>query len=154
MLRLPAIRDYVVKLDFQGKRYFEIPNGEVFWAGADWDGPIRCDATAFDYHPNWFKPGFGSVPPQRDAKVTVEGIKALNEIPSASVNPVIHVDGSALRITGTVKIDEILQHEGRTTATLCDTNWNKIADLPVRADNYVMPTGYHKITVTGDQGNP
>lgn len=154
VLRLPAIRDYVVKLDFQGKRYFEIPNGEVFWAGADWGGPIRCAATAFNYNPNWFKLGFGSMPAHSRAKVTVDGIKALGEIPSALVNPVIHVDGGALHVTGTVKTDQILQYEGGTFATLVDKNWNKLAELPVMADNYVMPTGYHKITVTGDRGDP
>ena len=83
------------------------------------------------------------MPARSHAKVTVEGIKALSEIPSALVNPVIHVDGSALSIQGTVKTDEILQYEGGTSATLYDKNWNKIADLPVKADNYVMPTGYH-----------
>ena len=131
----------------------------MFWAGADWGGPIRCAATAFNYNPNWFKLDFGSMPAHSHAKVTVEGIKALSEISSALVNPVIHVGGGTLSIQGTVKTDEILQYEGGHSATLYDKNWNEITDLPVKADNYVMPTGYHKVTVTngtvtGDQDNP
>jgi hypothetical protein len=154
VLRLPHIRDYVVKLDFKGRKYFEIPNGEVFWAGADWGGPIRSAATAFNYHPNWFKLDFGEIPARKTARVTVEGIKALKDIPAALVNPVISIGRGKLSVQGTVKSDQILQYEGGKSATLYDRNWNKIADLPVKVDKYVMATGYHKVTVTGDQKNP
>ena len=154
VLRLPSIRDYVVKLDFKGRKYFEVPNGEAFWAGADWGGPIRSAATACNYNPKWFKLDFGSIPARKTVKVTVEGIKALKDIPARLVNPVIGVGGGRLSVQGTVKTDEILQYEGGKSATLYDKNWNKIADLPVLADKYVMTTGYHKVTVTGDQDSP
>jgi len=86
--------------------------------------------------------------------VTIEGIKALKDLPSALVNPVIHVGRGTLRVEGTVKTDEILQYEGGNSATLYDRNWNRIADLPVQADRYVMPSGYDRIKVTGDQKDP
>ena len=91
------------------------------------------------------------MPAHRTSRVTVEGIKALKETPAALTNPVIHVGGGTLSVRGTVRTDEILQYEGGRSATLYDRNWNKLADLPVKADNYVMPTGYHKVSVTGDQ---
>lgn len=154
VLRLPHIRDYVVKLDFKGRKYCEIPNGEVFWAGSDWGGPTRCAATRYNYNPNWFKMDFGSIPPRKNAKVTVDGLKALKDFPSALVDPLIRVGNGTLTIKGTVKTDEIVKYEGGKTVTLYDRNWNRISDLPATAENYVMPTGYHKVSVSGNHNGP
>ena len=41
---------------------------------------------------------------------------------------------------------------GDDSATLFDRNWNKLADLPVEPEHYVMPTGYHKVAVPGEEG--
>jgi hypothetical protein len=102
----------------------------------------------------WFKLDFGRVPPGRTCRATVEGLKALKETPAALVDPVVRVGRGRLRVRGTVRTDEILRYEGGATATLFDRNWNRIADLPVEAENYVMPTGYHKVAVAGDGGGP
>jgi hypothetical protein len=41
MLRLPGNRDYPVPINFQGRRYIEIPSGEAYWADAAWGGPAK-----------------------------------------------------------------------------------------------------------------
>jgi len=154
LLRLPHIRDYAVTLDFKGKRYIEIPNGEAYWSDANWGGPTRSPSSEFNYKPNWFKLGFGSIPARTTAKATVEGIKALKEIHSKLENPVIHVDDGTLKIIGTVETEQYIKYTGGDKVSVYDNNWNKLKELPVTKDNYIMEKGYHKLSVTAGQDAP
>ena len=150
LLRMPRHRDYVVRLDFTGKRYFEIPNGEAYWVGSDWGGPRRSLSAAYNYQTDWFKLGFGEIPVRRKATVKVEGLKALAETEVTLRNPVIHVGDGTMTIEGEVKSNQQLRYTGGNTVGLHDRNWKKIEDLPVKLDDYVIGKGYHKVWLTAD----
>jgi hypothetical protein len=154
VLRLPHVRDYAVTIDFDDRRYVEIPNGEVFWADANWGGPLKCDATAWNYHPDWLKIGFGKIPARTAAKVAVAGLKALRELPSRLVNPVIGVNDGELRVRGVVETDQYLAYDGGDVAVVYDKNWNEIRELDVDNKGYVMPRGYHRLSVSTKQPEP
>jgi hypothetical protein len=83
-------------------RCFEIPNGEAYWADAAWGGPQNSEAGRFSYQTDWFKLGFGKIPPRTSAKAKVEGLKALKEQPSELKNPTVRVEQGSLTIEGRV----------------------------------------------------
>jgi hypothetical protein len=151
VLRLPGNRDYVVPIDFEGRRYVEIPNGEAYWTNPAWGGLGRCDATRWEYQPEWFKLGFGALPPHTTVRVGIAGLKALKERPAALRNPTIHVDGGRLLIQGTIESEQYLEYDGGLAAIVYDRNWNKLSELPVKTENYVMPKGWHTLKVTSDE---
>ena len=149
IIRTKAGRDYPVKLDFKGKRYIEIPDAQYYWNQADWGGPTKSAAAAFDYNVSSFKIGFGRVPANTKVRVKVEGVKALKEYEATLVDPKISLDGrGSLTVKGEFKSTQWLEYRGGRTAVLYDQNWNKIADLPVVLDNYVVGSGWHKFTVS------
>ena len=55
-------RDYVVPIDFAGRRYVEIPNGEVTWASSSWGW--RMETKSNDYSQvRRANIGVGEIPP-------------------------------------------------------------------------------------------
>lgn len=150
LVRMPKHRDYVVRLDFTGRKYFEIPNGEAYWVGSDWGGPRRSLSAAYNYETDWLKLGFGEIPAGRKATVKVEGLKALAETEVTLRNPVIHIGNGTMTIEGEVKSNQQLRYTGGNTVGLHDRNWKKIKDLPAKLDNYVMGKGYHRVWLTAD----
>lgn len=150
LLRMPRHRDYVIRLDFKGRKYFEIPNGEVYWVGSDWGGPTRSQSASFKYQTDWFKLGFGEIPTRSKATVKVEGLKALAETEVTLRKPIIHVGDGTMTIQGEIKSNQQLRYTGGNSVGLYDRNWKKIKDLPVKLDNYVMKKGYQKVWLTAD----
>jgi hypothetical protein len=148
--RLPRHRDYVVKLNFKGRRYIEIPNGEAYWVDSNWGGPGNSQSGAFNYATDWFKLGFGEIPRNSKATVKVEGLKALAETEVTIKNPVIHIGGGTMTIQGEVKSHQQLRYTGGKTVGLYDRNWKKIRNVSVVLNNYVMDTGYQKVQLTAD----
>ncbi|MEN6504386.1 MAG: hypothetical protein ABFD92_07600 [Planctomycetaceae bacterium] len=147
-------RDWVVKLDFKGRRYVESPSGEAAWANADWGWRYAC-AKTFDYgRAHDFLLGYGHVPPLTKASALVEGIKALAEIPAMLENPVIHTGAGTLTIKGRIASGQYLEYTGAATAALFDANWNKLAELPVEARQYVMPSGVSDVWVASAAKTP
>ena len=154
VLRLPGNRDYAVPLNFMGRRYIEIPNGEAYWADAAWGGPMRSEAVRYDYKADWYKLGFGEIPAGATAQVSVEGLQALHESESELHNPVIQVNGGRLAVQGSIKSNHYLEYKGGATAVVYDPDWNRLAELPVAVDNYQMPTGWHTLSVTVEPQAP
>ncbi|MEI6193138.1 MAG: hypothetical protein WCS42_02290 [Verrucomicrobiota bacterium] len=148
-----ARRDYVVPIDFSGRRYVEIPNGEVSWASSDWGW--RMETKSADYSKvRTVQIGFGQLPPGGNANVKVEQLTALGEIPVTLRNPVVHIGSGQLRVQGDVGSGQFLQYTGGDKATLYDANWHQLGELPVEKNNYIMPTGQGTITVTSEQIEP
>ncbi|MEE8450690.1 MAG: hypothetical protein V3R99_02215 [Thermoguttaceae bacterium] len=150
LLRMPRHRDYVVRLDFEGRRYHEIPNGEAYWVGSDWGGPRRSISSAYNYETDWFKLGFGEIPTGHKATVKVEGLKALAETEVTLVNPVIHIGNGTMTIEGRIESHQQLRYTGGNTVGLYDRNWKKIKNLPIKLDNYTMRRGDEKVWLTAD----
>ena len=133
-------RDYVVPIDFKGRRYIEIPNGEVSWASGAWGW--RMDTKSNNYaKPGQVKIGFGQLPPRCSASVKVEQLTALGEIPAPLVNPVVRVGLGQIRVRGTVPTGCFLEYAGGKEAVVYDENWRRRAVLPVEAENAIPPAG-------------
>ncbi len=148
-----ARRDYVVPIDFCGRRYVEIPNGEVSWARNDWGW--RMETKSADYSKvHTVQIGFGQLPTGRKANVKVEQLTALGEIPVALNKPVIHIGSGQLRVQGAIGSGQFLQYAGGDKAILYDANWHQLTEFPVEKDNYIMPTGQSSVTVTSEQSSP
>ena len=146
-------RDYVVPIDFKGRRHIEIPHGEAAWSSGAWGW--RMETKQADYaRINTVKLGFGFVPPRTNASVLVENLQALAEIPATLQNPVFRLGGGTLSVQGEIASGQYLEFSGGARASLYDENWQKIKDLPVTLHNFTAPTGDVKITVTSAQTTP
>lgn len=146
-------RDYIVPIDFNGRRYVEIPNGEVSWARSDWGWRMETKSTDYS-NVRSVAIGFGQLPPGAKARVKVEQLTALGEIPVTLKNPVIHAGSDQLRVQGAVGCGQFLQYAGGDQATLYDENWHQLRKLPVEKDNYILPTGPGSVRVTSEPTDP
>ena len=121
LLIMVGSRDYIVPLDFEGRRYVEIPNGEVSWSRSDWGW--RMETKSNDYgHVRQVKIGFGELPPHCTASVRVERLTALGEALVELQNPVVHVDQGQVAVHGAIPSGHFLQYDGGDRATVFDEN--------------------------------
>jgi hypothetical protein len=81
------------------------------------------------------------VPPKTTASVGIRGLRFLPEVPAALLNPVINAGKGRLRVNGVVPGAHILWYRGGQTAGVYDLNWNKVDELPVDAEDFLLPTG-------------
>jgi hypothetical protein len=146
-------RDYVVPVDFTGARDIVIPNGEAAWASGHWGW--RMDTKSVDYrHQRSCRLGVARLPAKGRASILVENLQALAEIPTRLENPLIRTGPGSLRVRGVVASGELLTYEGGAFATVFDENWNKLRDLPVEPQDYVMPPGSSPVTLLTDTPAP
>lgn len=141
--------DYVVPIDFTGTRYVEIPHGQAAWADGRWGWRVATHRGSYD-RVGRFSLGLAYVPKKTTSTVKVQSPKALNEIDSPLVNPVIHIDDGSLKIVGSIAAGHYLQYQGGHEAIVFDENWNRFKRLPVQIRNYIMPQGWGNISVTAD----
>ena len=142
-------RDYVVSIDFKGRRYIEIPNGEVSWANGDWGW--RMDTKTNNYAKvHQVKIGFGQLPAHSSATVTVEQLTALGEVSKPLVNPVVNTGIGWIRLHGSVPCGYFLQYVGGRKATVYDENWRAQGELDVETSAPDAPHGSLHIQVAAD----
>ncbi|MBT3200602.1 MAG: hypothetical protein HN350_11870 [Phycisphaerales bacterium] len=137
-------RDYIVPLDFKGKRYVEIPTPQASWAHSRW--------PFFNAYKRWrgntitkISLGLDGVAPRTVASVLIEDIRFLPETNSALVNPTIKIGAGDIRIKGTISSGQYVWYRGGKSAGVYDLNWNKLRDLPVTINSAQSPTGYSDI---------
>jgi hypothetical protein len=146
-------RDYVVKLDFTGKRKIVIPTGEVSWANGYWGR--RPGTERFGYSGiERISMGFGYIPAKTSPKVKVENMQLLEDRPSKLINPIVTTGTGELRVTGEIESDQYLRYTGGGQATVYDENWKQVKQLPVTLHEYLMPTGVAPLSVRVSQGAP
>jgi hypothetical protein len=140
-------RDYIVPIDFTGKRYIEIPTPQASWADSRW--PFL---NAYKrWHGNTISRislGFDKIPPKTKASVLIEELRFLPETNSALVDPAVMVGAGEIRVKGTVPTDRYLWYRGGNSVGVYDLNWNKLEDLPVTLHKAEAPTGYSDIQFT------
>jgi hypothetical protein len=146
-------RDYVVPIDFTGQRYVEIPNGEVAWSSGAWGWRMETKSTDYSKVQR-VKIGFGELPPGVQARVKVERLTALGELPVALQNPVLHVGSEQIRVRGIVASGHYLQYSGGSHAIVYDENWNQRSKLPVEPTRSLMPSGTVEVSVHVEQPGP
>lgn len=146
-------RDYIVPIDFNGRRYVEIPNGEVSWASSAWGWRMETKSTDYS-NVRSLQIGIGQMPPGRRTSVRIEELTALGETPVELENPVIQVGAGWLRVRGSIPCGQFLQYTGGNKATLYDENWRRRAELSVETTDCLMPRGQTDITVKTEHTGP
>lgn len=148
-------RDYAIPISFSGRRYIEIPHGEAAYALKAW-GWRFASSKGFDYKGvNMLTLGLGYCPARSSVDIRVSGLKALKEIRMPLNDPTFVTARGKLQIKGEIPFDHYLEYQGGTVASLCDANWNKVADLPAISDAPVtVPRGTSAITVKTSREGP
>jgi hypothetical protein len=141
-------------VDFTGRRYVEIPHGEAAYALSKWGWRFAASKGANYASIRNLSLGFGYLPAGSEASLKVSGLKALKEIPVPLTDPVIATAQGTLSVQGLVPNEHYLEYQGGQTATLYDANWNKVAELPVQAENAMVPAKDSPITVKTAQSGP
>jgi len=139
-------RDYVVKLDFKGCKYVEIPSPQVAWANGD----IPFYSAYKRWHSNSISRislGLENIPPKSKATVLIEDLRFLPEKHSALVNPELHLGAAKLCITGVIPTGSYLWYQGGKSVAVYDLNWNKVKELSVTLDDGKMPAAWADIKV-------
>jgi hypothetical protein len=148
-------RDYIVHLDFTGKRYVEIPSPQASWADDRW--PFTDDYKRWRGNSiSKISLGIDRVKPNSTASVLLENLRFLPEKASALVNPSINVGTGGITINGTVPSDRYLWYQGGDKVGVYDLNWNKLEDLPVTLANAAAASGDVDLSVTNhkEDGSP
>lgn len=148
-----GVRDYVVKVDFKGRRTVSIPSGEASWADGNWGW--RFGAKHFDYaEVRHVSLGFGMIPPRTNPRVRISDLRAMCDLPSKLVNPTIRTGAGLLTVNGEIESGCYLRYDGGDAATVHDRNWKKLRSLHVVRDGYVMPAGFAPVRVDVAVGTP
>ena len=142
-----AHRDYVIPVDFTGRKYIEIPNGEVSWARGDWGWRMETKSAQYA-RVGAVEIGIAQLPAHGQATVRVEQLTALGEIPAALDHPVLHLGAGELEVKGVVKSGQFLQYSGGSHARLYDENWHEQGQLKVKRHDFTVPTGPVTASVT------
>ena len=151
-IRGHGVRDYAVPIDFTGRRWIEIPNGEVAWAQDCWGWRMETK------HCNYAKVGvvqlgFGYIPPGTKPSVTVGRLQALAEIPVTLTNPVLTLGTWRVTMKGTVSSGEYLDYQSGDTATVYDANWNPLRTMGVSGSGEI-PTGPLAVSLDATSTGP
>jgi hypothetical protein len=119
-------RDYVVPINFTGRRWIEIPTGEQGWRVKNWGWAIATRQTLDYQYISSISIGFGHIPANKSCSVLVEGMTALAETAEALVNPTITLGGQLVSITGTIATENHFILDPNGTFTVYDQLWNVV----------------------------
>ncbi len=146
-------RDYVIPIDFKGTRRFLIPSGEVAWSDENWGW--RKSARHFDYSQvKKIEAGFGTLPPNCKASITIESMQAVGEH-SVEVNELkINVGDGSLTVKGPVQTGNYVWFTGGDRATIFDSNWQKMRELKVAKNDFLVLPGKQKISLETSGASP
>jgi len=147
----PRDRQYVVPLDFTGRRYVEIPHGQKSWSDGYWAKPHKWGK--FDVVPEvnlWL----GRIPANTGTRVAVEKLTALRELPQPLRNPGFRIGDGTLQVQGEIPSGAYLVYDGGDTATVFDANWHSLGERPVERSNWHAPSGPVQVELMTDQAGP
>jgi len=146
-------KDYVVPIDFTGRKDIFIPLGEVARTTGRWG--IRYHARSAGYGKfGAVSIGFARIPVNTQAKVLVENLRLVGNTPSSIKNPVIHAGAGTLSIKGEVKTDQYLWYQGGDTVGVYDLDWHLVQNLPVERKDYEIGHGFNEFWIEGEAANP
>jgi hypothetical protein len=154
-IRGRGTRDYVIPIDFEGRRYIEIPDPQVSWSDARF--PITSAWKRWSGHTvKSVKTGFATVPPSTKAAVFVEDIRLLPEKESALINPVVECGNGTISINGTIPSDRYIWYKGGDKVDVFDLNWNQLEELPATVKKAEVPAGRSNIRIKNNNsgGDP
>lgn len=142
--------DYVIPIDFTGRRYIEIPHAQAAWAEGRWGWRMGAKHAHYE-GVNWVKMGFGKLPAKSTARITVEGLTALREVDTHLKDAVLHFGSGSLAIHGAVPSGSYLTWDGGHTAVLHDANWNETGERTVTGVSQEVPAGEFEFRLTSSE---
>lgn len=134
-------RDYVVPLDFTGRRRVVIPNGEVAWSAAGWGWRMGSKHFNYDASLRAVSLGFGRIPAGATVSALVHRIELLEARPARLHDPVVHVGAGRLLVKGDVAEHEYLTYAVADGVRVFDANWNLLRSLEFTAEAFTAPLG-------------
>ena len=153
VIQIGQANDYVIPIDFTGRKDIVIPVSEAAHAINGWGmRPGTKGARHGLFHGVFI--GFGRVPANTHANVLIENLRMLGEKPSSIKNPVIHAGAGTLAIQGEVISDQYLWYQGGDKVGVYDKNWNLQAELPVVATNFEVDSGFSEFWIDGEYATP
>jgi hypothetical protein len=151
-----SVRDYYVRLDFQGRKYVQIPEaakGEVY-------------EFAFPYSNYWAirKLNFQTIsrvyifltnlPPGAAARARFGRLEALKERPLALRNPGLSVNGEFVRFPIQLEADWYLEYSGTGKARVFDADGFTKAEVVPSGTVPALRHGANRIVFLGEAGRP
>ena len=153
VLQVGNSKDYVVPIDFTGRKDIFIPISEASRTVGGWGMRYATKRAAYGvFHGVYI--GFGRVPGNTHAKVLIENLRMVGEKPSSIKNPVIHAGEGTLAIQGEVRSNQYLWYQGGDFVGVYENNWNHQASLPVVKTNFSVEKGFSEYWIDGECGNP
>jgi hypothetical protein len=153
-----AARKYMVANDVKGRRYVEIPCGEIGSHSYDLfrkDNGWHSIKLGFDYAKiKAISVGLVGIPPKTDVNCVLENPRALSEIQAPLSNPVFEMGPARLPVSGEVNTGEYLSYAGGQTVQIRDADRKLLREVPVKADKWAAPTGRCEIGVRSDGRAP
>jgi hypothetical protein len=151
------VRKYVVPLDFTGRRYVEVPTGEIgcdYYGLWGWNNGWSSIKLGFNYgRIRTISFGLIGVPPGATVNCAIESPKALAEDVVPLGNPVLETgDGRRLDVIGTVDTGEYLVYEGGAEAEVLNASRHTLRRLPVRLSGWELPAGRATVAVRVERG--
>jgi hypothetical protein len=144
-------KDYVIPMDFTGRREIVIPSGEVARTVGRWGMRYRTKSAGYGVFRD-VSIGFGRVMAKTHPTVLVENLRLLAATPSSIQDPVIHAGSGTLAIKGEVRSDHYLWYRGGDTVGVYDLNWHLVATLPTVPTTYEVDKGFSEFRIEGRCG--
>ena len=116
-------RDYVVPINFTGRRWIVIPSCEAGWRVSNWGWTWMAGQTIDYQYIDNIKIGIGHIPASTTCSVKVDGLVAMKETAEGLVNPTITLGGQSVNVTGTIASGNNFILEPNGLFTVYTTNW-------------------------------
>ena len=152
-IQVGPFKDYVIPINFTGRKEVFIPLGEVSRTLRAWGMRDTTKRAVYGLFHGVFI-GFGRVPANTHPKVLIENLRMVAEKPSSISNPVIHAGAGTLAIQGEVKSGQYLWYQGGDRVGIYDKNWNLQTELPAVASNYAVDKGLSEFRIEGACSTP
>ena len=143
-------RDYLVPIDFVGKKDIVIPCGEVSWSDLRWGWRFETKHMGYGALTK-ASLGLGMIPKETDVDIKVSNLRLLRELTTELKDPEINIGKGSLQIKGSVNTDHYLWFKGGSSVGVYDLNWNKIKDLPVVKKNFMASKGDSRVVVNAEK---
>jgi len=95
-------RDYAVPINFEGRKWIEVPNGEQGWRVKNWGWTNQSHKTCNYSKVGEFMIGLGHMPPETNTSVVVEGLTALFEIQKTLNQPKFKLGKQTVQLTAEI----------------------------------------------------
>jgi len=130
-------RDYVVPINFKGKRWIEIPNGEQGWRVKNWGWTNQTHKTCGFNKVGEVMIGLGHMPPETNSKVVVEGLTALFEEQETFVKPTITLGNKSVQLSSSIDTENHFTLDPDGKFTVYDPSWNVV--FREKVENFFLP---------------